>query len=80
MSINVFDLSKTEMEAFCAYMTAIDGPKVAKKGNRGIVLDAAKENVRIALNLPTWALVSEKDLRKLNAKSSLGRHDVRKGR
>ena len=77
MSINVFDLTKTELEAFFRYISAIDGAKVTKKGNRGIILEAAKENVRIGLKQPTCVLVSEKDLRKLNTKSSLGGHDVR---
>ena len=77
MSINVFDLQKTELEAFFRYISAIDDAKVRKKGNRGIILEAAKENVRIGLKQPTWVLVSEKDLRKLNTKSSLGGHDVR---
>ena len=77
MSINIFDLPRTELEAFFRYISAIDGAKVTKKGNRAIILEAAKEYVRIGLTQPTWVLVSEKDLRKLNTKSSLGRHNVR---
>ena len=78
MSINIFDLPRTELEAFFRYISAIDGAKVTKKGNRAIILEAAKEYVRIGLTQPSWVLVSEKDLRKLNTKSSLGRHNVRK--
>ena len=77
MSINIFDLPRTELEAFFRYISAIDGAKVTKKGNGAIILEAAKEYVRIRLTQPTWVLVSEKDLRKLNTKSSLGRHNVR---
>ena len=77
MSINIFDLPRTELEAFFRYISAIDGAKVAKKGNRAIILEAAKEYVTIGLTQPTWVLVSEKDLRKLNTKSSLGYHNVR---
>ena len=77
MSINIFDLPRTELEAFFRYIPAIDGAKVTKKGNSAIILEAAKEYVRIGLTQPTWVLVSEKDLRKLNTKSSLGRHNVR---
>ena len=77
MSINIFDLPRTELEAFFRYISAIDGAKVTKKGNRAIILEAAKEYVRIGLTQPTWVLVSEKDLRKLNTKSSLGCNNVR---
>ena len=77
MRINNFDLPRTELEAFFRYISAIDGAKVTKKGNGAIILEAAKEYVRIGLTQPTWVLVSEKDLRKLNTKSSLGRHNVR---
>ena len=57
---NVFDLQRTELQTFFSYLYATDGGKVTKKGNRSTILEAAKENVRIGLNQPTWVLVSER--------------------